>query len=136
VATDAWNNYRLKTLVVGGPELRALTEFSGKQVVDVTGRLSLQELLALIEHAKIVITTDSGLFHISGALGRPTVRLFRAQRPEHATRYPSTAVILGKHAECRSRCQWDKCRHIPCDQLADIGASVVLRSLDSMVPLR
>ena len=70
----------------------------------------------------MVVTTDSGPFHIAGALGRPLVGLFRARRPEHAGRYARSRVLLGRDERCAKECEWDRCRAEPCRQMDALGA--------------
>ncbi len=52
-------------------------------VVNTAGRLSLGELLALLEGAACVLTNDTGPMHMAIALQRPTVCLFGPANPEH-----------------------------------------------------
>ena len=52
-------------------------------VANTAGRLTLGELLALLEQAACVLTNDTGPMHIAIALQRPTVCLFGPANPEH-----------------------------------------------------
>jgi ADP-heptose:LPS heptosyltransferase len=52
-------------------------------LINTAGRLSLGELLALLEGAACVLTNDSGPMHMAIALKRPTVCLFGPASPEH-----------------------------------------------------
>ena len=52
-------------------------------VANTAGRLTLGELLALLQGAACVLTNDSGPMHMAIALGRPTVCLFGPANPEH-----------------------------------------------------
>ena len=52
-------------------------------VANTAGRLTLGELLALLDGAACVLTNDSGPMHMAIALGRPTVCLFGPANPEH-----------------------------------------------------
>lgn len=98
-------------------------------VVDGRSKFTLQEFLAAIAQAELVISTDSGPFHIAGALGRPLVGLFRGRRPEHANRYSQARVVFGQNNLCAAECRWDSCRVQPCRQMADISAGMVLTAL-------
>jgi ADP-heptose:LPS heptosyltransferase/2-polyprenyl-3-methyl-5-hydroxy-6-metoxy-1,4-benzoquinol methylase len=53
------------------------------RVVNTAGRLSLGELLALLDGAACVLTNDTGPMHMAIALQRPTVCLFGPANPEH-----------------------------------------------------
>ena len=106
------------TVVVGG-EATALQERREveSRIINATGQLTLPELIALIDGSMLVVTTDSGPYHIAGALGKPIVGLFRSRRPEHAKQYPTSAVVFGKNEECMKSCEWDLCRAEPCRQM-------------------
>ena len=121
----------LMSVLIGGPEVRlrgAIPAFT--RGIDAIGAFSLRELTAVIEGCTITITTDSGPFHIAGALGRPTVGLFRARRPEHAARYSLNAIVFGSDEECDEKCSWDRCRFNPCRQMGSITTSQVLRQIE------
>lgn len=118
----------LTTVLVGGPETRGTVDARGAvdegaavsnvmSLIDATGAFDIPQLLAVIEGAEVVVTTDSGPFHIAGALGRPLVGLFRARRPEHAGRYAGARVLLGRDERCAGECEWDRCRAAPCRQM-------------------
>jgi len=51
---------------------------AGGRLVDLRGKLSIPELVTVLDRAQIVLSTDSGPAHIAGALGRPTLVLFGA----------------------------------------------------------
>ena len=53
------------------------------RVINTAGRLTLSELLALLEGAECVLTNDTGPMHMAIALQRPTVCLFGPADPEH-----------------------------------------------------
>ncbi|HZO82832.1 MAG TPA: glycosyltransferase family 9 protein [Candidatus Binataceae bacterium] len=52
-------------------------------VANTAGKLTLGELLALLDGAACVLTNDSGPMHMAFALGRPTVCLFGPADPDH-----------------------------------------------------
>jgi ADP-heptose:LPS heptosyltransferase len=53
------------------------------RVLNTAGRLTLGELLALLQGAACVLTNDTGPMHMAIALERPTVCLFGPANPEH-----------------------------------------------------
>ncbi len=134
LADHLYDRSGLRTVLVGGPETEeAARELDGGPLVSAAGQLSLGELLAVIERARLVVTTDSGPFHIAGALARPTVGLFRSRRPEHAGAYPGARVVFGKNEMCRTQCDWDRCAAEPCRQMEDIDAADVRSALDEVL---
>jgi ADP-heptose:LPS heptosyltransferase len=67
------------------------------QVVNTTGRLTLGELLAILDGAACVLTNDTGPMHMSIALQRPTVCLFGPANPEHyGQNLPHVEIFYGR----------------------------------------
>ncbi|MEW5848257.1 MAG: glycosyltransferase family 9 protein [Myxococcota bacterium] len=69
-------------------------------VVDSSGRLSLGELLALLEGAACVVTNDTGPMHLAIALRRPTVCLFGPGDPDHYGTFNRTTEIIYRGVAC------------------------------------
>jgi ADP-heptose:LPS heptosyltransferase len=61
-------------------------------VTNTAGLLPLQQTLAVLERAAVVLTNDTGPMHLAVALGRPTVCLFGPVHPEHYG-HPANHVI-------------------------------------------
>lgn len=53
-----------------------------ERVLNLAGRLSLDEFVALLRRAKLCITNDSGPLHMAAALGVPTVSFFGPETPD------------------------------------------------------
>lgn len=51
------------------------------RVINLAGRISIVELVALFEHAAVCVTNDSGPLHIASAAGTSTVALFGPETP-------------------------------------------------------
>ncbi|MBK5272436.1 MAG: hypothetical protein JJE22_15635, partial [Bacteroidia bacterium] len=129
---ELYMRYNLQTVLIGGKETVGIVPFI-ENMIDTTGKLTLPELKALITNSSIIITTDSGPFHISGALRKKIVGLFRAKRPELANIYPDTRVIFGKDELCQVKCKWDQCRINKCVQLHNISVEQVLQEVEKLI---
>ncbi len=57
------------------------------EVTDFTGKLSLLELMELINFSHVMIAASTGPLHIAAALGKYAVGLFSPKRPIHAGRW-------------------------------------------------
>lgn len=69
----------MQVVLVGGQEERQrVTEVlsPGGLVADLVGRVTLKQLAALLQHARALVSNDSGPMHLAAALGTPTIALF------------------------------------------------------------
>lgn len=112
---------------------------TGDHLVNATGQLPLDELIALIDLASGVVTTDSGPLHLAGVLKRPIVGLFRSHNPVHEKRYETLSPVLGHDKTCQAWCSVYRCRgrnpHLlrePCAEMSAIGPEDVLRGFERM----
>ncbi len=63
-------------------------------VVDLSGRIDLLTLAALIQRARLLVTIDSAPMHLAAAFGTPQVVLFGPTHPLHWRPRAAPAVIL------------------------------------------
>lgn len=78
-------------------ELAALLQ--SVDVVNSSGKLSIQELIMVIANASLMITNDTGPMHIAFALGTKTVSLFGPCSPQQYGGTENTATIY-KNVYC------------------------------------
>jgi heptosyltransferase-2 len=95
------------------------------------GNTSLDEAIALIGMAKIVISNDSGLMHIAAALKTPQVAIFGSSDPAHTPPLSDKAKIVWLNLPC-SPCHKKACPlgHLKC--LNDILPQEVLATLNTL----
>lgn len=83
----------ISILVFGGPgeeELgQQICEIVGKECINLCGKTSLREAVALIEKCSLFITNDSGLMHIAAALDIPQIAVFGPTN--HTTTSPASS---------------------------------------------
>lgn len=70
------------------------------RVIDLTGRTSLTQLIAVLARADVVVSNDSGAMHLAAALGRPVVAIF-GPTDERATRPVGPHDVLTASTFCR-----------------------------------
>jgi heptosyltransferase-2 len=63
-------------------------------VLDLSGRTSLDEALALIAGAKAMVSNDSGLMHVAAALHVPQVAVFGSSSPLHTPPLSDRAQVV------------------------------------------
>ena len=83
--------------VLGGPNetplAKQIADAAGNRVRDLTGNDLRNAILALAA-ADVAITNDSGLMHVSAAIGTPTVAIFGPTSPWHWKPLNPIAAIL------------------------------------------
>jgi heptosyltransferase-2 len=83
--------------VLGGPAeaeaARLIAQAAGRNVRDLTGTDLRNAILALAA-ADVSVTNDSGLMHVSAALGTPTVAIFGPTSPWHWKPLNPVSAIL------------------------------------------
>jgi len=52
-----------------------------QRLVDVAGRITIPEVIALFAHARVVVSNDSGPLHLAAAAGADTVAIFGPETP-------------------------------------------------------
>lgn len=96
-------NPNLYIVYFGDPAGAALVndickEFSDR-VINLAGKTSLRELMALISLCSVFLTNDSGPMHIASALNIPLVALF-GSTSDVATGPYGGGEVIHKHVEC------------------------------------
>lgn len=64
------------------------------QCVDLSGRTSLDQALAVIAASHAMVSNDSGLMHVAAALGVPQVALFGSSSPTHTPPLSARARVV------------------------------------------
>jgi len=102
----------LTPVLLGGPSDAALAPAIASHaagLINLVGRLKLDDTVAVIAGSALLIGVDTGLTHMGSALNVPTVALFGSTRPYLDARVPHTAVLY-EALPC-SPCR----RHPTCD---------------------
>ena len=94
-----------------------------------------RQALAMVHHARLVITTDGALHHAAAALGKPAVVLWGARThpkvlgyESHANLYTGDGESCGAMAECR-HCV-DAMKRITPDMVIEASRSILEKSKD------
>ena len=83
----------------GAPLVNEICKDLPERVVNLAGKTSLRELLALIQKCKVLLTNDSGPMHIASALNVPLVALF-GSTSDVATGPYGGGLVIHKHVSC------------------------------------
>jgi heptosyltransferase-1 len=111
----------LSVCLVGGPGevmvARAVEGLvpAGYRPLELVGKTSLDELMAVLERAAVVVSADSGPMHLAVALGRPVVALFGPANPLRTGPYGQPDNVLGRPDLWCAPCFRKKpCKHYEC----------------------
>ena len=90
--------------VLGGAEDRPLGEAIARvdpaRCLDLTGRLSLPEMVEWIRLSTLMVSNDTGPMHIAAALGIPVVALFGPTEPRRTGPYGQLEHVLQLNLPC------------------------------------
>ncbi len=71
-----------------------------ERLVDVAGQTDLREAIALISRCSLFLSNDSGLMHIAGALGVPTIAVFGSTNPLTTSPVGEKSVVIRHPVPC------------------------------------
>jgi len=69
-------------------------------LLDLAGKTSLREAIALISRCGLFVSNDSGLMHVAGALGVPTVAIFGSTNPVTTSPSGKRTIVVRGEAPC------------------------------------
>lgn len=145
VATHAVRRHGMQVIISGGPsslerQYAAALRESVPGCIDLVGKTSLKQLLALLERACTLISPDSGPVHMATAAGTPVIGLYATSNPERTgpylhrkwtvNRYPQAVRrFLGKSVD---DVRWgQRVRHA--DAMLLVETDAVIAKLDELV---
>jgi heptosyltransferase I len=109
VAKYASDQHATTVVLTGGPtdlELsigEAIENSMNKPVINLIGKLSLPQLIALLQRADLVLTPDSGPAHMANAVGTPVIGLHASTWSRRSGPYNSQDLCVDKFAEAAWR---------------------------------
>ena len=86
-----------RLLFVGGPgdeEMgKKLAHSIGASAIDLTGKMTLRQMAAVIKRCRVYVGNDSGPTHVAAAMGVPTVAIFGSSCPHRFHPGEHTALL-------------------------------------------
>ena len=127
----------LAVVLAGSPNDRARTQTVAAQcsgAIDLAGRTSVAELVALIGRAKLCVTNDSGAMHLAVAQQRPLVSLFGPTSPLRNGPYLQPEAVIRLDLPCSpcfirklSGCHYQhRCMH-------ELSPAMVIERIDEVL---
>lgn len=126
---DSLDKNKFKVFISGtkdeGVLVKPLLE-KHKDVVDLTGQLSLKQFISFINQADALVAASTGPLHIASALGKKAIGLFAPMRPIHPGRWmpvgeKANYLVLNKEcSDCRKNSDCHCIREIKAKQVVDL----------------
>lgn len=70
------------------------------RLIDIAGKTDLKEAIALISRCALFLSNDSGLMHVAGALGIPTVAIFGSTNPVTTSPLGEKSIVIHRDVPC------------------------------------
>jgi len=105
IADYAHRRYGARIVVTGGNTAiersyaDAIVAGAEARVLDLVGRTSLKELVAVLARASVVLCPDSGPAHMATAVGTPVVGLYATSNRQRTGPYFSQHLVVDKYPE-------------------------------------
>jgi len=99
------SQFQLSIVAAGTASERNIVESIKNQtnvpIVDLAGKTSLSELVALLKAARLVVSNDTGPGHIAAALGVPLVMIFGRSNPDRVAPYSRPHCVVAVEPDGR-----------------------------------
>jgi len=130
----------LRFAILGGSDDGALgaavAAAAPERCLDLTGKLSLLEMVECVRLAELMITNDTGPMHVAAAVGKPVVALFGPTEPRRTGPYGQLEHVMQRRLPClpcmSSRCRYSK----PFDCLRSLAPDSVVAAVEERLGLR
>jgi len=105
IADYAAEKHGMQVVLTGGPsqlekdygeKISALTKHTP---INLIAQTNLKQLLAIIQHASVLISPDSGPAHMATTVGTPVIGLYVTSNPERTGPYLSQQWVVNKYPE-------------------------------------
>lgn len=102
-------------------------------LIDLAGKTNLRRAVAAMSRCQLVISNDSGLMHVAGALNIPTIAIFGSTNPATTSPLGEKSTVLYRGVECspclKTHCPTDfRCMNaIAVSDVLEIARGMVCR---------
>ena len=90
----------------------AISRVDPQRCLDLTGKISLPEMVEWVRLSELMIANDTGPMHVAAALGRPLLAIFGPTEPRRTGPYRQPGGVVQVNLPCvpcmKSRCSYSK----------------------------
>jgi heptosyltransferase I len=127
-------NHRFATLGGEADQVlgAAITRVDPQRCLDLTGKLSLPEMVECIRMSELMITNDTGPMHVAAALGKPVVGIFGPTEPRRTGPYGQLHNVIQAKLPCIP-CMKPDCNYVkPMECLRLVSPTSITTQVDRM----
>lgn len=110
----------------------SIRQQAGEGVVNLAGKTTLRQLLALIQQCRVVVSNDSGTMHAATAVKTPVIAIFGSTDPLKTGPIGNNNRVLYEKMEC-SPCFDRACRFGHYDCLKRITPSFTIKYIEELL---
>jgi len=105
VADYAASRLDMRVVLTGGPSAiekeygEKITALSHSAPINLIGKTTIKQLLAVLEKAAVIVAPDSGPAHFGTAVGTPVIGLYACTNPDRARPYLDAELVINKYPE-------------------------------------
>jgi heptosyltransferase I len=105
VARYAVEKHGMRVVLSGGPSNieqhygEQITRMANKSLINLIGKTSLKQLLAILDQATVIISPDAGPAHMGTAVGTPVIGLYATTNPDRARPYLSRQYVINHYPQ-------------------------------------
>ncbi|VAX13139.1 ADP-heptose--lipooligosaccharide heptosyltransferase II [hydrothermal vent metagenome] len=105
VADYIAEKYNRPVVLSGGPSTiekkygKKITALCQHKPINLIGKTTLKELLAIIDDAELLIAPDSGPAHMATAVNTPVIGLYACTNPDRARPYLSAEYVVNRYPD-------------------------------------
>ncbi len=134
LAKEITKNKNANVLVFGGnkeKELANKIQNKTDSIINLCGKTTVRELMALIKRCNVFITNDTGPMHIASALNVPIIAIFGPTNPDRTSPLGASAIIK-KEVNCAP------CKHRICplknhECMEKVSVEEVLKAVENIL---
>jgi heptosyltransferase I len=116
------------------PAGAAIAQATPQQCLDLTGKISLPEMIEWIRLGELMISNDTGPMHVAAALGKPVIGIFGPTEPRRTGPYGQLQNVVRIDLPCapclKSRCHYFK----PMECMRAISPEMVFARAMNLLP--
>jgi heptosyltransferase I len=138
VADHAVRRHGMRVILCGGPNTlelemaRAIVKHATVPLVDLVGKDTLPQLLAVIGRATALLTPDSGPAHMATMVGTPVIGLFAATNPARSGPYLSRRWCIDAYDSAARRFLGKPAYKLPWTQKIEVPGVMEIISVEAV----